>query len=121
MRLPWSLIFFRAYITYGNLQKIYDFLDYEGVQEKDSGFLTLKQDEAKPLILPPQYTLCGRVFKWYERSKYTSFGTVSLLDKAGNVTHQFYHGVSTKGEFVVAEYHKTWNWMTANSWTGKES
>ena len=122
MRLRLLFLFFRACIViYGRLEKVYDFLDYKAVPEKDSGFLTLKQDEANPIILPPQYTLCARVFKWYERSTYLSFGTISLLDEEGNVTHQYYHGVAYNGIFTVNEYHKTFSYTAANSGSGQDS
>ena len=121
MRLSFVLLCFNPSFLYGDTVKVYDFIDYEGVPEKDSGFLTLKQDKSNPLILPPQYTVCARVFKWYERSKYTSFGTISLLDDAGNVTNQYYHGVSWDGVFVVAEYHKTRQFRGGNSNSGWDS
>ena len=44
---------------------------------------------------------------------YTSFGTISLLNKDGNVTNQYYHRVDYSGRFVVAEYHKTRQWRVA--------
>ena len=119
MRLRLPLLCVLPWLVVGDLVKVYDFLDYKDVPEKDSGFLTLKQDESNPLILPPQYTLCARVFKWYERSKYTSFGTVSLLDSGGNVTYQYYHGVSWDGKLGVAEYHNTRQFMSANTKSGK--
>ena len=103
-----------AWVVSGDLVKVYDFIDYADVPEKDSGFLTLKQDPSNPLVLPKQYTICARVLKWYERSKYTSFGTISLLNKDGNVTYQYYHGVDWNGRFMVAEYHKTRQWRVAN-------
>lgn len=122
MRLRLLFLLLRACIVInGKLEKVYDFLDYKAVPEKDSGFLTLRQDEANPIILPPQYTLCARVFKWYDRSTYTSFGTISLLDEEGNVTHQYYHGVRNSGTFHVNEYHKTFTFMAANSGSGQDS
>ena len=89
----------------GKMVKVYDFLDYRDVPEKDAGFLTFEQDKSNSLILPPQYTICAKVWKWYERSKYTSFGTISLLDDFGNVTYQFFHGASWGGGLWLSEYH----------------
>ena len=100
--------------AFGDLVKVYDFLDYGNASRKDVGFLTLKQDAENPLILPQQYTLCARVHKWYERTKYTTFGTISLLDKDGNVTNQFFHGMSWWGRFWLSEYHTTGRIKRAN-------
>ena len=102
-----TLFLFSCLLAPTQLVKVYDFLDYKEVPEKDAGFLTLKQDKSNPLILPFQYTLCAKVWKWYERSKYTSVGTVSLLDDAGNVTYQLFHGIGWDGCVWISEYHKT--------------
>ena len=115
MRLA-SIILLLVILTsgLGDLVKVYDFGDYRDTPEETSGVLKLKQDESNPLILPPQYTLCTRVYKWYERMKYTPFGTITLLDDFGNVTYQYFHGICWDGGFRFREYHQTKQSRRAN-------
>ena len=118
MMLICMILFSGAWLASGDLVKVYDYLDYKDIPEKDSGFLTLKQDPSNPVVLPQQYTICMRALKWYERSKYTSFGTISLLDQDGNVNNQYYHGVEWAGILTVAEYHKSRQWRGNNDKCG---
>ena len=94
------------YLVKGQQQKIFHFLDYKNVSVENTGWLVLKQDESNPLTLPPQYSLCLRLFKWYERLKYTSFGTINLIDEFGNITNQYVHAVSWGGHYMMADFFK---------------
>ena len=98
------VLFILLHAAEGQQKDVFHLLDYKNVSVEDSGWLTLNQDESNPLILPDQYTLCVRVFKWYERLKYTSFGTINLLDDSGNITHQFTHAVSWGGRYIITEF-----------------
>ena len=91
-------------IVSGKEDKVFHFLDYTNVSIENSGWLILNQNASEPLTLPEQYSLCVRVFKWYERLKYQSFGTINLLDDSGNITNEFTHSVSWSGRFIITEF-----------------
>ena len=61
--MPNLLVLYMLAMVSGKMVKVYDFLDYRDVPEKNAGFLTLKQNKSNPLILPQQYTLCAKVWK----------------------------------------------------------
>ena len=96
------------YLVQGQQQKIFNFLDYKNVSLENSGWLVLKQDESNPITLPLQYSLCVRVFKWYERLKYQSFGTINLIDEFSNITDEYTHGVSWSGTYMMQQF---LNWI----------
>ena len=84
--------------------KVFNFLDYKNVSVSDSGWLYLKQNESNPLFLPEQYTICGHVFKWFDRFKYQSFGNMILLDENKNYTTELTHSIGWGGEYVFVEF-----------------